>query len=214
MEPSEWTRALSPPEIVRLSARLPEGAFARIFGLAPLLAIGVPPGDLPLAAGLELALGNVVGPSPPGVGRLEFHTMAAERIEPSPPSGEPALLVDTQTLIQRLASAARHLIRLEKRANANSAYADRISVGRALSGDIILRHRSISKFHAYFQRRESGIWSIVDAGSTNGTTVNGDVVIPRQQHPLAIGDQIAFGSLDAIFLDAFTLWRVLHTTRS
>ena len=210
MGTTEWTRILSPPDIVRVSTRLPETAFARIFGIAPLLAIGVPPGDLAPAAGLELAVSNIEDPAPSGIGRLEFHTVVAERCVARPQTAAPS--IDSQTLIRLLASGPRHIIRLEKRVTAKSAYSDRISVGRALKGDIVLRHRSISKFHAYFQRPDGESWSIVDAGSTNGTSVNGTVIAPRQHQPLAIGDEIEFGSINAVFLDAVTLWRILHVT--
>ena len=86
------------------------------------------------------------------------------------------------------------------------------ALGRGLSADIILRHSSISKCHA-FVGKEDGVWHVVDADSKNGTSLNGARLAPRRRKALSVGDQISFGSIDALFLDAGTLWRVLRTAR-
>jgi pSer/pThr/pTyr-binding forkhead associated (FHA) protein len=51
---------------------------------------------------------------------------------------------------------------------------DRISVGRNRNADIHLPFRRISKFHAFFTSTQNGAkYFITDAGSTNGTFLNG-----------------------------------------
>lgn len=51
---------------------------------------------------------------------------------------------------------------------------DRVSVGRSRSADIHLPFRRISKFHAYFTSAPGGSRTMLtDAGSTNGTAVQG-----------------------------------------
>ncbi|MCK6591007.1 MAG: FHA domain-containing protein [Polyangiaceae bacterium] len=51
---------------------------------------------------------------------------------------------------------------------------DRISVGRNRNADIHLPFRRISKFHAFFTSMQNGAkYFITDAGSTNGTFLNG-----------------------------------------
>jgi len=53
---------------------------------------------------------------------------------------------------------------------------DRALVGRDPSCDVVLDDKSISRRHAYLERRGSG-WGIVDQGSANGTFVNGTQVM-------------------------------------
>lgn len=56
---------------------------------------------------------------------------------------------------------------------------DRVSVGRNKTADIQLPYRKISKFHAYFTSASGGKkYFLTDAGSTNGTFVNGRKLSP------------------------------------
>src|SRR5215471_11717926 len=48
-------------------------------------------------------------------------------------------------------------------------WAERILVGRASNNDIVLRHESVSKLHAYFEERQRGTLHLHDAKSANGT---------------------------------------------
>jgi len=74
----------------------------------------------------------------------------------------------------------------------------------------VLRHPRVSKFHAFFITK-AGDWSIADAGSTNGTTVNGVRLAPRKPALLRSGDQVGFGPIQTAFLDATLAWRLLRT---
>jgi hypothetical protein len=49
---------------------------------------------------------------------------------------------------------------------------DRVLVGRDPSCDLVIDDKSVSRRHAYFERRGAG-WGILDQGSANGTFVNG-----------------------------------------
>ncbi len=49
---------------------------------------------------------------------------------------------------------ATHVIALEKRDDASGPFPSRVSIGRARNADIVLRHESVSKFHAWFERDE------------------------------------------------------------
>ncbi len=53
-----------------------------------------------------------------------------------------------------------------------SLWRERILVGRALNNDIVLRHPSVSKLHAFFQRGDHG-WTLRDTRSANGTFLDG-----------------------------------------
>ena len=67
---------------------------------------------------------------------------------------------------------------------------DRLTVGRQ-NCDILLAHNSVSRSHAVLERREGG-WLLSDAGSRNGTKVNG-VAIARRL--LANRDTLSFGTV-------------------
>ena len=95
----------------------------------------------------------------------------------------------------------------------------RISVGRSSNNDIIFRHESVSKLHAYFfvratRRKLKRVEELVlvDAGSSNGTLHNGRSVSrdPDQGKVMAFGDRIAFGEVESEFVDVMTLYQVLR----
>jgi hypothetical protein len=208
MSLATWTACLSPPQLVRASVYLSEQAFAQAYGAAPIMAIGVPPGHDAMAAGLDFMVGGAgMEKAARELGRGDLHTSLLEQREAvhSPPE-----TLDLAGLVQRLASGHRHLVWVARRPTSTASRGNRISLGRALSADIILRHSSISKFHAYVGQ-EDGTWHLVDAESKNGTLLNGARLAPRRREALEIGDQISFGSIEAVFLDAGTLWRVLRT---
>ena len=46
---------------------------------------------------------------------------------------------------------------------------------------------------------QQGAWYVEDLNSTNGTTVNGQPVSPKQPMPLHDGDMIQFGNLGVVF---------------
>jgi hypothetical protein len=83
-------------------------------------------------------------------------------------------------------------------ASLQRARLERVSIGRALNQDVVLRHPRVSKFHAFFITKAND-WSIADAGSTNGTTVNGVRLAPRRPALLRSGDQVAFGPIQTAF---------------
>lgn len=87
-------------------------------------------------------------------------------------------------------------------------YADRISIGRSASCDIVLRHPSVSKLHAHFVRSDSG-WGLRDANSKNGVQVNHVRVGSSAHAPLAPGDHVRIGVLDGKFVDALGLYAIV-----
>ncbi|MGH0032346.1 MAG: FHA domain-containing protein [Myxococcota bacterium] len=80
-----------------------------------------------------------------------------------------------------------------------------VTIGRASNNDLAVPDVSISRFHAFLKVGADGAWQIQDAGSTNGTTVNGDHV-PQQGHGAAVslkaGDTVRFGQVELTFLGA------------
>ncbi|MFM2419172.1 MAG: hypothetical protein RL385_3895 [Pseudomonadota bacterium] len=70
-----------------------------------------------------------------------------------------------------------------------------VSVGRARNHDIVLRHPSVSKFHATFDHMPSGDLQLTDRESRNGTMVNGERVQGRVT--VVPGDIVRFGNVSA-----------------
>jgi FHA domain-containing protein/uncharacterized protein DUF1707 len=78
---------------------------------------------------------------------------------------------------------------------AGPGQATSFTIGRDASCDLLIEHTSVSRWHARLDRAMDG-WVLTDAGSTNGTRVNGWRV--RQPVPVQLGDYVMFGS--AVFV--------------
>ena len=72
---------------------------------------------------------------------------------------------------------------------------DEVNVGRDSHCDILLDDSTVSRSHAVF-RRVNGVFSVVDAGSLNGTYVNRQRVDSMQ---LKNGDEIMIGKFRLVF---------------
>lgn len=73
-------------------------------------------------------------------------------------------------------------------------FADRIGVGRARNADVSLPLPRVSKYHAYFSKEEGGTgYVLTDAGSKNGTSIDGAPLDPRTPHVVSDGAEITFG---------------------
>lgn len=84
------------------------------------------------------------------------------------------------------------VVRVAKRQG--GAFQDRIGVGRARNVDVPLPLAKMSKYHAFFSKSDDGrSYSVTDAGSTNGTFLDGKRLPEKQAVPLSDGQEIAFG---------------------
>jgi len=72
-----------------------------------------------------------------------------------------------------------------------------ISVGRALSNDIILDDRRVSRRHARL-RWHDGRYYLSDTDSREGVSVNGRLVQPGLEWPLDDGDRIGLAGLELV----------------
>jgi hypothetical protein len=75
----------------------------------------------------------------------------------------------------------------------------KISVGR--EADVSIAQKSISKVHCWFAI-SGGLLQLSDAGSKNGTWLNGRALKASQWVPVDVGDTINFGSVTA------TIWAI------
>ena len=92
-------------------------------------------------------------------------------------------------------------------------YTSMITLGRARNNDVPISDISVSKLHAWIRRGEGGSFStgdfsITDAGSRNGTFVNG-VAVSREPHPLPVGARLRLGLVEFWFVDPPGLYRAL-----
>jgi hypothetical protein len=163
----------------------------------------------------ELALGLSAVHSGEADG-LPFRTAALSGTHPAvvepgrSPSLRPSLAVrdDDAPMIGKLRALASfpcHVIPLRKRVEA--AFLSSISVGRARNHDIVLRHGSVSKFHANLEI-EDGRLFIKDAGSRNHTFVNHERVISRVE--VKPGDNVRFGWVEALVCSDDAIWHVVN----
>lgn len=70
-----------------------------------------------------------------------------------------------------------------------------LTIGRGLNNDIILEDTRVSRHHAQLRYRSRRFW-IADAGSTNGTFVNGGQV---EEQVLRDGDIVSLGGLELTY---------------
>lgn len=90
-------------------------------------------------------------------------------------------------------------------------YPDRISIGRALNCDVVLRLPAVSKVHAHILIEGPNEYSLRDNEASNFTFVNGRKLEPKSAAKIRIGDEISLGTLDLEFIDAPRLYRILKS---
>lgn len=127
--------------------------------------------------------------------------------------------ISTDALSAALASdprlAGRFVEKIEK--SDRNPYQDRISLGRATNNDVVLSHASVSKIHAHFLGEDldapTGPSELLlqDAGSKNGTGINGRAVIKGPPVRLQPGDSLKFGDIQCELLNAVGLHFFIRT---
>ena len=202
-------QTLKPPALVQDATSLDLRAFLVRYGDAPLVLVRVPPDDTELELGLAAATpssrpGRAAVPKP-----LPFNTGFQDEPKGSQPPRPPP--VDPRaSLRHRLEKDSYFAVPLHKREDSDAISMERISVGRAHNKDIVLRHSSISKFHAWFEVDEALTVYVSDAGSTNGTQVNGRLLKPKTAIAVAPGDSIQFGAIETVLCSPDVLWSCLN----
>ena len=75
-----------------------------------------------------------------------------------------------------------------------NVFPDTIFVGRATNNDVCIPHTSVSKLHA---RARYGVYGLVvqDAGSSNGTMLNGDAIGAGVDASVSHGDLLRLGNI-------------------
>jgi hypothetical protein len=202
-------QTLRPQTLVYDATSLDLRGFLARYGDAPFLLVRVSEGDTEMELGLAAATpstrpGRAATPKP-----LPFNTGFQEEPRPAP-GPRPGVVDPRSALRQRLEKDSYIAVPLHKREDSDAMSMERISVGRAHNKDIVLRHSSISKFHAWFEVDEAQTVYVSDAGSTNGTQVNGRLLTPKTTTAVAAGDSIHFGAIETVLCSPHVLWSCLN----
>ena len=122
---------------------------------------------------------------------------------------EEDLKVASGGLLQRIAQRPDGFAFYPLRKNPKNPWKDRIIIGRATNNDVVLRHTSVSKVHARATCR-NGRWTLVDAKSTNGTTVDGVALEPGGEGaPLFSNTVVKVGGVVCTVLSSAELHKAL-----
>jgi len=73
---------------------------------------------------------------------------------------------------------------------AGNPFPNVISIGRALSCDVVLALATVSKLQGYFRNQPEG-WAFLDQRSLNGTLLNGERLEANKLYPLSDGDELS-----------------------
>lgn len=128
---------------------------------------------------------------PPGTsGRVTANSKPVDPVE----SYRRTILQEDEVEADPAAAAAYLKLAAPVRKRPNNPFPHMISVGRAGNNDVVVPLGTISKLHAYFLKSLTGEgWSITDWTSTNGTTLSGKRLEPRETVPLQSGSWLSFG---------------------
>ena len=80
-------------------------------------------------------------------------------------------------------------------------HAQMITLGRTANNDIVLADASVSRFHIYFQQVDRE-WKVADAGSRNGSKLDGEALASKTLTPISSGSVLKLGELKGTFLNA------------
>jgi hypothetical protein len=172
----------------------------------PLLLVRVDDVDGELASVLRRGALGERAPTPPAIG---FRTTTRVGDEPSTRLCTP---FDARRLELRLALAPHVAVPLRKRVGSGKEFIERVSVGRAMNNDIVLRHESVSKVHSWFVRDEEHESYGADAGSRNKTLLNGEALGTLVPVKMASGDTLRFGAVDAIICSPALFWEAVRAS--
>jgi hypothetical protein len=200
MSPSGISECLIRSVLVDAAMGRDERQFVFLYGDSPILLVRIPAGDAELQQGLSELEGSGSA--------LPFRT----EIQPTRRGGSAARPAgdDGAELAKRIRGHQHFAFVVSKRESSDTLSQDRISIGRARNKDLVLRHPSVSKFHAWFETSGDGTLHVVDAESTNRTHLNSTVLEPRVKTRVSPGDCVRFGAIECLLCTGSALWECLH----
>lgn len=139
-------------------------------------------------------------------GRVFLMLSAAELYQPTGPmSTEVKVIGLDEPASERTASLSLVVYPLRR---TERSVGHLVTIGRTPNNDVVVPDISISRFHAFVKESATGLASIQDARSTNGTSVNSHSVPAQGQGaPVDIktGDNLRLGQVEFTVIDAKAL---------
>lgn len=80
-----------------------------------------------------------------------------------------------------------------------------VRLGRAAENDLVVDDGTLSRAHLHFNRDPAGLWTVRDAGSSNGSRLD-DAPLTTRPVPIAAGARIEAGAVRLTFYDAASLY--------
>lgn len=114
----------------------------------------------------------------------------------------------TASAVDQLPTEAGEPLVVVVKKQAANAFQSRITVGRTSNNDVVLDDASVSRFHAWLEHDDDQ-WKVADAGSKNGTFLNGKRLAPKKLVPLVLEARLKFGAVPASFLSPKSLIALL-----
>ncbi len=199
------------PERIMADAAAPEDRFLSRYGDTLFLLIKLQTGLDALEMGLSTIQRTAVTRVQPSVRVMGFETVVVNEEQllsmvGDGPSQEKARI---ERLRWQLRNDRFFVMPLRKRTD-DPTFLDRVSVGRATNKDVVLRHPSVSKFHAWFEMDDHGSVYVADSDSTNGTMLGSKKLPARELTRVNSGDHVRFGSVDCVACAPVEFWRALR----
>ncbi|HOX43404.1 MAG TPA: FHA domain-containing protein [Myxococcota bacterium] len=140
-------------------------------------------------------------PSGHGPGTFQtFHTRMASRVHAVQGRQERLLYKDFQVLLPVFSG--------------KGPCPEKLLIGRSADRDFTIDHSSVSKRHAFIVfESDKAAYRLGDAGSTNGTFLNGDAVESGMPVYLRDGNTVSFGDCDYLFYSPRGLLELLGQVR-
>ncbi len=200
---------LSPPALLSEARASTMSAFLRAHGDTAFLLVSLEQDRGDLRSGL-MAMSAVTGMAiQPGGSGTHLETLVSESVAREVDTSiPPPHIFDEDALVALLESGPFFAVALRKRVSSDG-HADRIRVGRSPATDVVLQQSGISKFHAWLEMDEDGVFYLSDSGSKNGTRVNDEPLDENEMVRVRPGDRIEFASILATLCAPETLWRAL-----
>lgn len=205
---------LGPSRLLTEAAGPLERFLAR-HGDTQFLLVKLSPGLETLEGGLSAMEGSALRRVQPSIRVMGFETQSLteaqlQDLEASlPEPGKELMRLDRLRYL--FGTDRYHVLPLRKRTDDATTFLDRISVGRATNKDIVLRHQTVSKFHAWFEMGDTSELCVADSDSTNGSTLNGKPLPARELTKVEPGDHLRFGSVECVTSEPGDFWRAIRT---
>lgn len=128
--------------------------------------------------------------------------------------GAGATLIHDAVLDQAVSLKPNRVVRVHKSSHSGGLAVRQYIVGRGAEADITLADYTISKLHARLTVDTRGrVERITDLQSTNGTWVDRKRLPAGGSARIESGQEVRFGRLELVYLDAKGLWEYLRDAK-